>query len=271
MSTSIDDQKHDQERVLYGFWLSPYMALVAQFLKESNIGFRYERVSAFLGSTHTNEHKAKNPLAKIPSLRDSNGLFVSESQAICRYISRAYPQSREFYPCDDPVKCASVDSKNDFITFHISGPFFNWFVAGAYFPQAFQMKTQNESHIFSMWSAFMIKGALRRLIISSEMEPFLVGSAPYLPDFHLFHVLELGKTFSKLFKMPMLNLAEGDEALQRFYGAMSSRPSTKEILEAQANEFPITKREIFEEFGKAYEELLKGGKGALQAMFGHEV
>lgn len=268
---SIDDQKHGQERVLYGCWMSPYMALVAHLLKESNIGFRYERVSPFLGGTHTDEHKARNPLAKIPSLQDSNGLYVSESQAICRYISRTYPQSREFYPCDDPVKCATVDSKNDFITFHISGPFFNWVVAGAYFPQAFRMKTQNESHIFSMWSVFMIKNALGRLIPSSKMEPFLLGSAPYLPDFHLFHVLELGKTFSKIFEMPLMNLAEGDEALQRFYGAMSSRPSTKEILEAQANEFPRTKRELFEEFGKAYEELLKEGKGALQAMFGHEI
>ncbi len=271
MSTAIDDQKHDQERVLYGFWLSPYMALVAQFLKEANIEFRYERVSAYLGGTHANEHKARNPLAKIPSLREPNGLYISESQAICRYISRTYPQAREFYPCDDPVKCAEVDSKNDFITFHISGPFFNWFVAGAYFPQAFRMKTQNESHIFSAWSVVMIKGALRRLIPSSSMEPFLLGAAPCLPDFHLFHVLELGKTFSKIFEMPLLNLAEGDEALQKFYGAMASRPSTKEILEAQANELPLTKREIFEEFGDAYEELLKEGKGALQAMFGHEI
>lgn len=267
----IDDQRHGQERVLYGFWLSPFLALVAHFLKESNIGFRYERVCPFVGGTLTNEHKARNPLAKIPTLQDSSGLYVSESQAICRYISRTYPQSREFYPCDDPVKCAAVDTKNDFITCHISGPFFNWFVVGAYFPQAFRWKTQHESDIFSMWSVVFLKDNLGRLIASSEMEPFLLGSAPYLPDFHLFHVLELGKTFSKLFEMPLLNLAEGDEALQRFYGAMSSRPSTKEILEAQANEFPRTKRELFEELGKAYEELLKEGKGALQAMFGHEI
>ena len=161
---SVDQQKGSTERGLYGFWLSPYMALVAHVLKESNISFRYERVSPYVGGTHTDEHKARNPLGKIPSLEDSNGLHISESQAICRYISRTYPEARKIYPCDDPVKCAQVDANNDFITFSISGPFFNWFVFGAYFPKAFRLKTDKESHIFSMCSLFMIKEALGRLM-----------------------------------------------------------------------------------------------------------
>ena len=103
------------------------------------------------------------------------------------------------------------------------------------------------------------------------MSPFLLGPEPTLPDFHLFHVLELGKTFSQLFEMPFLNLTDGDEVLQRFHQAMSSRPSTQEVLAAQAGELPLTKRELFEDFGKASEEMLKPAKAALQALFGHEV
>ena len=71
------------------------------------------------------------------------------------------------------------------------------------------------------------------------MQPFLLGPEPTLPDFHLFHVLELGKTFSKIFDMPFLNLLEGDVVLQQFY-----------------------------------EETIDYGnpaKAALQALFGHEV
>ena len=268
---TADQKQEGKERVLYGFWISPYMALVAHILKESNIPFRYERVSPYVGGTHTDEHKARNPLGKIPTLADSSGLVVSESQAICRYIARAYPEARKFYPCDDPVKCADVDAKNDFINFSISGPFFNWFVVGAYFPQAFRMKTEKESQVFGVWSLIMITDALGRLLQDAEMEPFLLGSEPYLPDFHLFHVLELGKTFSKIFEMPVMDLTQGNEALEGFYAAMASRASTKDILEAQASEYPLTKRELFEEFGKAYEERLKPGKGALEAMFGHEV
>jgi len=268
--TSLDHHA-DGTRVLYGFWISPYMATVAHLLTESDISFRYKRVSPYQGGTITDEHKARNPLAKIPSFLDSNGVSVSDSQAICRYIARTYPQAREFYPCDDPVKCAAVDEKNDFVTFSIGGPFFNWFVAGGYFPQAFRMKTVKESHIFSLWSAFLIKGSLRRLVQSARMEPFLFGSAPCLPDFQLFHVLELGKTFSKMFEMPLIDLASGDDVLSKFYDAMSERASTRKILEAQAEEYPITKHELFEEFGNAYEEILAQGRGVLQAMFGHEV
>ena len=260
-----------KERVLYGFWLSPYMSLVAHVLKESNISFRYERVSPYLGSTQSDEHKARNPLGKIPSFEDSNGLVVSESQAICRYISRTYPDAQKFYPCDDPMLCADVDGLSDFLTFSISGPFFNWFVIGAYYPKAWGMKTEHESHIFSTWSMIMVKNALSRIIGGSKMSPFLLGPDPYLPDFHLFHVLEVGKTFSEIFEMPILNLVDGDEALQSFYEAMSLRPSTKEILEAQAQELSLTKRELFEEFGKAYEEMLKPAKVGLRVLFGHEV
>ena len=266
-----NNQQKEQERILYGFWISPYMAQVAQLLKESSIDFRYVRVSPYAGGTISDEHRSRNPLAKIPSFEDSNGFLVSESQAICRYIARTYPEARTFYPCDDPVKCATVDATNDFITFSIGGPFFNFFVIGGYFPQAFRAKTEKESLIFSKWSAFMIKGALFRLKQSSKMEPFLFSSSPCLPDFQLFHILELGQTFSKVFDIPMLNLMKGDKTLEGFYAAMAARTATMEILEAQANELALTERELFEEFGKAYEGMMSEGKVALQAMFGHEV
>ena len=264
-------EQSEKERILYGCWLSPYMSIVAHVLTESNIAFRYERVSPFVGGTHTDEHKAKNPLGKIPCFEDANGIIVSESQAICRYVARTYAEAQKIYPCGDAARCADVDATNDFLTFSVSGPFFNWFVIGAYYPKVWGAKTEHESEIFSTWSMLMIRNGLGRLIEGSSMSPFLLGPEPTLPDFHLFHVLELGKTFSQLFEMPFLNLKESHEALQEFYRAMSSRPSTMEILEAQAGELSLTKRELFEQFGKAYAEMLKPAKTVLQALFGHEV
>ena len=265
------DQTNDNDRILYGFWLSPYMSLVAHILKEANLAFRYERVSAFLGGTQSTQHKARNPLGKIPSLEDSNGLIISESQAICRYLARSYPQVQKFYPCNDPVQCARVDAANDFLTFSISGPFFYWFVISGYYPHAFRTATEAESTVYNNWSAVMIKGSLGRLLSSSSMKPFLLGSEPCLPDFHLFHILELGKTFSRLFSLPMLNLLEGGRALQTFYEAMTARTSTQEILAEQRAEMAMSEREIFEEFGKAYAPMLEQGKPILSALFGHEV
>ena len=99
------------ERTLYGFWLSPYMSQVAHFLSETGLTYRYERVSPFQGSTLTPEHIERNPLGKIPTLRDVNGVDISESHAICRYLARIYPEARKFYPIDDPMLCAEVRAR----------------------------------------------------------------------------------------------------------------------------------------------------------------
>jgi glutathione S-transferase len=259
------------DRVLYAFWLSPYLSFVAQVLTEVGLHFVYERVSPFIGDTYSEPHQVRNPLRKIPSMREPDGLIVSESQAICRYLARRYPEARSIYPCDDPVRCARVDVLSDFLTFSVSGPFFNWFVVGAYYPQAFRLKTEAESATFSQLSMVMVRGALGRLVNGAEMQPFLLGSEPMLPDFHLFYILELGKTFAAMFDMPLINVLAGDDALQRFYDAMEARPATADILTKQRDELPLTRREIFEEFGTAVAPMLQQGRPALAAMFGHEV
>jgi glutathione S-transferase len=266
-----DGRNSSAKRTLYGFWLSPYMALVAHVLKEAGLPFEYERVSPFVGDTLSSRHRARNPLGKIPSLEEPNGLVISESQAICRYLARSHAEAQPFYPSNDPARCAEVDRLGDFLTFSISGPFFNWFVVGAYFPKAFGLKTEEESMTFSKLSMMMVGGSLGRLVQGSDMSPFLLGSEPHVPDFHLFHILELGKTFADMFGMPLLNLLQGDDALNRFHEAMSLRPSTQEILASQADEKPVTQREIFEEFGKASEPMLKQGRVVLRALLGHDV
>lgn len=257
------------ERTLYGFWLSPYMSQVAHVLLEADLPFRYERVSPYQGSTHTPEHKARNPLGKIPSLRDVNGVDIAESQAICRYLARMYPTARRFYPVDDPVLCAEVDAKNDFITFSIGGPFFNWFVFSAYFPKAWRLKVEQEAQVFGLCSIYFVQGGLLRLIEGSKLEPFLLGRDPFLPDFQLFHMLELSRKFAEIFAMPMMDLVRDNDALQRFHAAMCERASTKEILTAQAAELDVTRTELFEEFGPAYLRMID--KRVLERMFGHEV
>lgn len=261
----------DGQRTLYGFWLSPYMSMVAQMLKESGLDFRYERVSPYVGGTVSEAHRDKNPLGKIPTLADANGAVISESQAICRYLARTYPAAQRFYPCGDPRRCAEVDELNDFITFSISGPFASWFMVSGYFPQAFGAKTEHESKIFGAWSMLLIRGTLARLGHSARWQPYLLGHEPCLADFQLFYVLELSKTFAELFDLPTMNLLDGDERLQRFYGAMSGRPATSDILAAKAQELPISRRELFEEFGPAYDKMLKPGRKMLSAVFGHEV
>ena len=259
------------DRVLYGVWLSPYVSLVAQVLTEAGLPFRYERVSPFLGETAGEAHLARNPLGKIPALREPNGPVLSESQAICRYLARTHAAVRPFYPCDDPERCAEVDRLGDFLTFSVSGPFFQWFVVGAYWPKVFGTRTEAESATFGRWSMLMIRLSLERLERDATWAPFLLGDAPTLPDFHLFHVLELGRTFAEFFEMPELDLADGDARLRGFYQAMAARPATAQILAAQAAERDRTRREIFEDFGRVTAPDLDAARPLLAAVFGHEV
>ena len=39
----------------------------------------------------------------------------------------------------------------------------------------------------------------------------------------------------------------------------------------RAQEFPVSRQELFQEFGTAYDKLLKPGRMPLSAMFGHDV
>ena len=82
--------------LLYGFWLSPYMSMVAHFMTEAGLEYEYVRVSPYTGSTHAEEHKTRNPLGKVPSLVEPDGTTVSESQAICRYLARTHPAAAAF-------------------------------------------------------------------------------------------------------------------------------------------------------------------------------
>jgi hypothetical protein len=101
------------------------------------------------------------------------------------------------------------------------------------------------------------------------MEPFLLGKEPLLPDFQLFHTLELSQTFSELFEMPMMNLFRGHAVLQKFHDAMCERPSTRKILAAKASELDVTRKELFEEFGAAYLQIVD--KRVLGKIVGHKV
>ena len=256
-------------RTLYGFWLSPYMSQVAHLLTEAGLGFDYERVSPYLGDTLAPRHRSRNALGKIPCLVDVNGAVVSESQAISRYLARTYPELRRFYPVDDPIACARVDTKNDFVTFSIGGAVFNWFVFSAYFPKAWGLAIEDEARVFGHASFLLVRGALARLVAGSEMAPFLLGAEPSLPDYQLFHTLEVGRTFSGLFDMPAIDLARGDAALERLHAAMCERPATQKILREQAAELPLSRKELFEDFGPAYGSVFD--RRILEGLFGHAV
>ncbi|MBO6566822.1 MAG: glutathione S-transferase family protein [Pseudomonadales bacterium] len=258
-------------RILYGAWVSPDMSVVAQMLYEADIDFVYERVSPFSAENRSEAHYARNSLGKIPSYKDSDGTTISESLSICRYLARTNSSAHDYYPCNEPSICARVDTLNDFITFSIGGPFFNWFVVGKHFPVAWKLKTDDESHIFALWSMMLVNGEVQRLLDAGEMTPFLLGANPSIADFQFFYILEHGRTFSSMLDDSSFDMRLNNPNLMAFYNAMAERPATKIVLEQREQEFDRNRKEYFEEMESGFGEMIQGTRPILEAMFGHDV
>ena len=258
----------DGQRTLCGFWASPFMAFVAQVLIEAELDFEYLRVSAFAGEVHSDEHRARNPLAKIPTLIEPDGTMISESQAICRYLARSYASARDIYPHHDVKLCAQIDALNDFFTFTVAGPFFNWLVVGGYFPNAFKLKCEVESEIFSKLSMIRVKDGMQRIMGGAKLSPYLLGSKPYMPDFQLYQLLKAAKVFGAMLNMPALDLAAGNKRVTGFCETMAQRQSSQSITQQQNEELPRTQKELFDVFPQIRAPQIRA---VLSPLLGHEV
>jgi len=85
----------------------PCRAVLAlcNFLK---ISYEVKVLQIYKGEARTAEFKAINPLQKVPTIIDVNGVILSESHTIMRYLCRQYKAADHFYP-KDPLGAANVD------------------------------------------------------------------------------------------------------------------------------------------------------------------
>lgn len=269
MDSKVDIRKSD--RNLYGFWLSPYTSLVAHFLSESGISYNYRRVSSLIGDNSSEDYLRRNPIGKIPTFEDANGLCIYESSAICRYLARSYPAANEFYPLQDAERCAEVDALNDYLTFSVGGPFFNWFTVTQFYPNVWKLKVAEECEAFGKWSMMLVRGELSRLLSSKGLQPYLLGQQPCLADFHLFWLIEHGKTFVQIFDAPEFELVRGNPALEKFYNVMTAREATQEILSKRSAEFEQNRQEILGEMKTSHTKTVEGLRPIFERVFGHPV
>ncbi len=256
---------------LYGFWMSPFMSLVADVLRGADIEFEYHRVSTLVRENDADAYRAISTFGKVPALVDSDGTAVVESSAICRYLARRYPAAQPVYPCNDAQLCARVDAASDFLSTHVSGPYFNWFVVCGHFPIAWDLDTAAESNTFGQWSTFLVGGELGRLLDQQPLTPYFTGNRPRLPDYQLFYLLEHGRVLSDLYALPQLNLLHGREDLQHFYTVMAARPTTTWVLEQRENEHEQNAHELLAGMKPAHADMLRHARVMLAELFGHDV
>jgi glutathione S-transferase len=89
----------------------------------AELGLPYDRVDAGgkFGGTATAEYRAMNPLGLVPSLEESDGFSLFESNAIMRYLCNAYAPASPLYPQAARAR-ATVDALLDFQQTALSPP-----------------------------------------------------------------------------------------------------------------------------------------------------
>lgn len=85
-------------RCLYGRNSSINVQKVAWTLAEMSLEFDWIDKNGSIGSIDTEDYREINPAAQVPTF-DDNGIYLRQSNAIVRYLSHNYPESK-LWPVD---------------------------------------------------------------------------------------------------------------------------------------------------------------------------
>ena len=81
---------------LYTQNASPNGQRVSIFLKEKGIELPMTQIDLRAGDNLSEEYRLKNPFGRVPVLELDDGSYLSESQAICRFIEGLHPDPNFF-------------------------------------------------------------------------------------------------------------------------------------------------------------------------------
>eukprot|EP01059_Diplonema_ambulator_P022507 TRINITY_DN3780_c1_g1_i1.p1 TRINITY_DN3780_c1_g1~~TRINITY_DN3780_c1_g1_i1.p1 ORF type:complete len:246 (+),score=77.93 TRINITY_DN3780_c1_g1_i1:46-738(+) len=77
-------------------------------LRQSGLEYELKDIDLMAGEQKKPEFVAINPMHTVPTVRDSDGTALWETNAILRYLCNRYAKAAKFYP-QDPVKRAHCD------------------------------------------------------------------------------------------------------------------------------------------------------------------
>lgn len=200
---------------IHEFTMAPNPRRVRIFLAEKGITVPYEQVDLMTAKNRAPEFLAKNPMGGVPVLELDDGSFIAESVAICRYFETLHPEPR-LMGGPDAKDAATVEMWQRRMEFQILGT-----VAGCF---------RNTSPFFkgritqvAEWGEVCRRDALKRLEwLDSELanRQFVAGDRFTIADITALVGIDFGR-------MVDIKIAPGLKNLQRWYDAVSSRPSAK--------------------------------------------
>ncbi len=199
---------------IYDFTQAPNPRRVRVFLAEKGIQVPYEQVNIAAGDNRKPEFLRINPMGGLPVLELDDGTHIAESVAICRYFEAQKPEPALFGV--DAKDKAVVEMWNRRMELEILS-----MTAGAF---------RNTSEFFkgripqsAEYGAICRNAALKRLEwLDKELanRQFIAGDRFTIADITALIGIDFGRTTG-------IKIAPEQKNLQRWYDAVSSRPSAK--------------------------------------------
>jgi glutathione S-transferase len=199
---------------IYDFTQAPNPRRVRIFLAEKGVTVPFEQVNIAAGDNRKPEFIAKNPMGTLPVLELDDGTLIAESVAICRYFEEQKPEP----------KLMGVDAKDRAVVEM-------WqrrmeleillMTAGAF---------RNTSDFFKgripqskEYGEMCRNAAVKRLEwLDKELanRPFIAGDRFSIADITALVGIDFGR-------LSQIRIQPEQKNLQRWYDAVSSRPSAK--------------------------------------------
>lgn len=199
---------------IYDTKTAPSPRRVRMFLAEKNIPMEYVQIDLQKGENISPEMRAKNPVGKIPILELDDGTCISEAASICLYFEELYPQINLLG--ETPLEKAQIDMWHRQVELYFFGQVGMCFQhSTGYFKD--RMTPVKEYGEVAGKNAVGFLKVLEKRLAESE---FIAGDRFTIADITALCTVD----FARVVK---IKIADDQPNLQRWYAAVSSRPSAK--------------------------------------------
>lgn len=199
---------------IYDTKTAPSPRRVRIFLAEKNIPMDYVQVDLQKGENISPDMRAKNPVGKIPVLELDDGTCISESASICLYFEELYPEINMLGKT--PLEKASIDMWHRQVELYFFGQVGMCFQhTTGYFKD--RMTPVKEYGEVAGKNAINFLNVLEKRLASSE---YIAANRFTIADITAMCAVDFARVVS-------IKISDKQPNLQRWYAAVSSRPSAK--------------------------------------------
>jgi glutathione S-transferase len=199
---------------IYDTKTAPSPRRVRIFLAEKNIPMDYVQVDLQKGENISPDMRAKNPVGKIPVLELDDGTCISESASICLYFEELYPEINMLGKT--PLEKASIDMWHRQVELYFFGQVGMCFQhTTGYFKD--RMTPVKEYGEVAGKNAINFLNVLEKRLASSE---YIAANRFTIADITAMCAVDFARVVN-------IKISDKQPNLQRWYAAVSSRPSAK--------------------------------------------